>query len=390
MAFEVNRTRFRSLVRPIFYIRRSTISDASFAINESVTSNARAFFEFIKKQPNAYQYLLSIPDPDADHHPFFEEEWLDFKGCPSDNKFASKIDDKGAKKIWSKALSGYANITDGLIIWGIDARKAKPRDIDAACGLRLIPNPDVFESKLRDWIRDATNPPVMGVEYLAVPGPDGPGFVVCFIPESRHRPHRAEVADKHYYYRAGDDFLIADPGLLRTLFYPHIRPRLRVVVMLGSQAYGSEVDDLKVAVTARIFVLNDGTHSANNLCVVLDHDQEVHPESEAGAGWDFLGLVTQQFAFDRGQQSLHKFAFASERPLQPGFQSLAGLITWEFDVLKGHIEMEDDQCRLALPIELTAEVFADDIEPGKGRARFEGDELILRDELQTKLFMRND
>lgn len=27
------------------------------------------------------------------------------------------------KKIWSKAISGYANSCDGIIVWGIDARK---------------------------------------------------------------------------------------------------------------------------------------------------------------------------------------------------------------------------------------------------------------------------
>lgn len=74
------------------------------------------------------------------------------------------------------------------IIWGIDARRTPPRDIDAASSLRQIQDPKVFESKLRDWIRDATNPPIMSVEYEAYPGPSGEGFVVCLIPESRHKP----------------------------------------------------------------------------------------------------------------------------------------------------------------------------------------------------------
>ena len=347
-------------------------------------------FEFIKGRADPFQYLASIPDPNASHHPFFEKEWLDFKGCPSASQAATSIDDKGAKKIWSKALSGYANITDGLIIWGIDARKMKPRDIDAACGLRLIPDPPAFESKLRDWIRDATNPPVMGVEYLSVPGPDGDGFVVCLIPESQHKPHRAEAVDKHYYYRAGDDFLIAEPGLLRALFYPRARPRLSVVAMLGNEDFSYTMDGLQGTVVARIIVMNDGTHSANNLCVVIDHDQEMHPDSEAGAGWDFLGLITQQYAFDPTQQSLHKIAFAAERPFQPGFRSLAGLIRWEITETKGHVIVDGDKIRLAQPIKLTAEIYADNIEHGLGEVIFDGDELILSDNLQGKLFMRTE
>jgi hypothetical protein len=299
----------------------------------SATSNARALFEFIENHGDLYQYLSSIPDPAAAHHPCFEEEWLDFKGCPSNSTNASIVDEAGAKKIWSKALSGYANITDGLIIWGIDARKMPPRDIDAASGLRPLPDPLLFESKLRDWIRDATNPPVMGVEYLSIPGAKGDGFVVCLVPESQHKPHRAEAAGKHYYYRAGDDFLVAEPGLLRTLFYPRTRPQLSVVAMLSIERYASTLGELSLSAEAKILVLNNGMHSATNLCVVLDHDQNVYPQSKPGAGWEFLGLVANPLV-SLNQQSLHAIAFASKRPHQPGFRALAGTITWKFEGIK--------------------------------------------------------
>ena len=109
----------------------------------SPLSNARLFFDDLKRQTDPFAWLSSIPNgPD----PFFEEEWIDFKGQPED--------DKNAKGIWSKALSGYANLTDGIIVWGIDARPTGPRKIDAACGLRLIDDTASFESKLRDWIRE--------------------------------------------------------------------------------------------------------------------------------------------------------------------------------------------------------------------------------------------
>ncbi len=189
-----------------------------------MSSNAKLFFEELRQKADPFQFLSDIPASYATN-PFFEEEWLDFKGAPQNN-----VD---AKKIWSKALSGYANITDGLVIWGIDARKTQPRNIDAACGLRLVTDPDVLGAKLRDWIRDATNPPVMGVEYQSYKGSNGQGFVVCYVPESRHKPHRAEEANRQYYYRAGDDFLAAEPGLLRVLFYPQVQPHLELEVKLS-------------------------------------------------------------------------------------------------------------------------------------------------------------
>lgn len=103
-----------------------------------------------------FRFLSEFPSPPR-AEPFFEEEWIDFKGSPHS--------EKDGRKIWSKALSGFANITDGLVIWGIDARKTRPRHIDAACGMRLLRDPHAYESKQRDWIRDATNPPVTNVQY---------------------------------------------------------------------------------------------------------------------------------------------------------------------------------------------------------------------------------
>lgn len=270
-------------------------------------SNARAYFALIRDQVDPFAFLASLPSrPD----PFFEEEWLDFKGKPQD--------DKDAKKLWSKALSGYANITDGLIIWGVDARKTPPRDIDAAFSLRLITDPQAFESKLRDWIRDATNPPVMGVEYQSYSGPTGEGFVVCLIPESSYKPHRAEFADQHYYYRAGDDFLRAEPGLLRTLFYPQAYPHLSVEVTLRFQLSLSELarehqahpsvfrynkllnSNSSMHLTVRLH--NTGTATARDVYIVIQSNHLI--DLQVGADWD-KGMNPQGIAAFRARRPIH-------------------------------------------------------------------------------------
>ena len=115
-------------------------------------SRAKLWFEDLKSLPSdadRFKFLADIP---SRLDPFFEEEWIDFKGKPKD--------EEDTKQIWSKWLSGYANVTDGLIVWGIDARKTPPRNIDAACKLSLISDPQVFESRLRELAGDATNYPV--------------------------------------------------------------------------------------------------------------------------------------------------------------------------------------------------------------------------------------
>jgi hypothetical protein len=275
-------------------------------------SNARVFLDDLRTRSaeDAYAYLTSIPST-IDTDPFFEEEWLDFKGRPHN--------DDDAKAIWSKALSGFGNITDGLIIWGIDARKSSPRNIDAASGLRLITDPYAFVSKLRIWARTATNPPVTGVEYEAYADPDtGMGFVICFVPLSGYRPHRAEFADKHYYYRAGDSFFMAEPGLLRTLFYPQLNPYMRVAVQLSYELQPSDLARLfktdksdyivnrllngTSLMKVRVHLYNTGTATAKDMYVVLESSHRL--DISQGPDWTKETTPEGNPAF-RAQRSFH-------------------------------------------------------------------------------------
>ena len=230
-------------------------------------SSARAFFEDLTSRSDPYEYLAELPNPQNSLYPVFEQDWLDFKSYTPDEKHA--------KRIWSKALSGFANLTDGIIVWGIDARKTPPRDIDAACGLNLVNDPAAFESKLRDWIRDATNPPVMGVDYKKIIGPNGDGFLLCFIPESTHKPHRAEWADRQYYYRASDDFLPADPAMLRLLFYPRYSPSFEIAVEM---AYMIErlTHETICKLNVNMYIENSGNESARDVCIGVLCDVSGH------------------------------------------------------------------------------------------------------------------
>ena len=265
-----------------------------------IKSSARVFFEYISAQSDGFGYLSSVPDPKAAHAPFFETEWLDFKGAPRD--------DNDAKKIWSKALSGFANVTDGLIVWGIDARKTPPKDIDAACGLRLIRDTEQFESKLRDWIRDATNPPVMGVEYARYPGPDGEGFLVCLVPESTYKPHRAEWAERQYFIRVGDDFIPAEPGLLRMLFFPQKSCLIDVNVSMHYELvypdWPHELPSSKLSIVATLSIGGRSTGRDVYLTVL----SRPPLAGGLGIGKDWRCLPTED----------KRLAFQATRPLHPG------------------------------------------------------------------------
>lgn len=153
-----------------------------------------------------------------------ETEWLDFKS-------GEHLDDD--KTTWSEAICGFANNQGGVIVWGIDARKDKESGVDAACDVKPVASPQALRSRLLELLRTAVEPPLAGVEVRdviqGVAG--GPGFVVCLVPESDTKPHRAEMLkNKPYIIRIADAFINPSPSLLRSLFFPRSGPRLWVEI----------------------------------------------------------------------------------------------------------------------------------------------------------------
>lgn len=178
-------------------------------------STARQFFDgLIAGGSPAIEALVS-----SQQH---ETEWLDFKAGDSLG------DDKST---WSEALCGFANNQGGVLIWGVDARKDST-GVDAACDLRPVANPSALRTRLLELLRTALEPPLAGVEVRDLLQANLTcGFVVCFIPESNSKPHRAEnLPGKPYKIRIADAFINPSPSLLRSLFFPQSSPQLQVEV----------------------------------------------------------------------------------------------------------------------------------------------------------------
>lgn len=236
--------------------------------------------------------------------PTFEEEWVDFKG-------AAIIAPDEIKKIWSKALAGFANTGGGVLIWGIDARKDQA-GVDHALSLSLVPDPDAMKSRLMELHHQSTDPPVLTVEVESYPDPgaSGAGFVVCLIPESPFKPHRAEhLTNKPYYIRAGDDFVIPSPALLRHLFYPHTYSHLWVEVAVTVKPQTKlntkglpMPDGADISYDVRIH--NSGTATAQDVYVVFQSEIRGN-DYRSGKDW----IVT---ANPQGQSAL-----MGRRPLHP-------------------------------------------------------------------------
>lgn len=222
------------------------------------SSSAFEFFRQVRESANPPDFLSALVGSTT---PTFETEWLDFKG-------ADKLGEKDEKRIWSKALSGFANSGGGVIVFGIDARPDAQTQIDCAGVLALSPARFALKSRLLQLHGDATNPPVQGIEVEAYPqgGSEGPGFVVCYIPDSPDRPHRAEH-DKRFYIRAGDDFHVASVSLLRSLFFPHAQSRLVPEVRINPPNASS---GWKLTVFLKLH--NTGTATAHDAFLIVRHD----------------------------------------------------------------------------------------------------------------------
>ncbi len=267
-------------------------------MNDKV-SRAREFFDQIKTAPNPAAFLNDMVTKKKS-----ETDFLEFKG-------ASKISDQQVKEYWSQALSGFANTEGGVLIWGIRADKiADPADpsrkIDAASSLDLVPVPLSFLQLLKDVRLEATIDPVPGIDYVHYENRSGgtEGFVVCMVPESSQKPHRAQLDPKRQYYqRIGDSFVILPHPLLRSLFYPRTRPSLGASIEVTF--FG---DNNKGCIVFSVSLKNKGTSSARNLVVRVKTDTRM-AEGAPATDWEFLKNV-RFMGVD--------FYVFSSRPLHPG------------------------------------------------------------------------
>src|SRR5262245_8507182 len=157
--------------------------------------------------------------------PTMESEHRDFKGGTIVGGAAAgtPLPEKEVSKIWSEALGGFATTSGGVLVWGLDARKAAGDTVDRVTGLNMVSDPHALKSRLQQLVPQATDPPIPGVRIEAFIDPTGKneGFVVCFAPEIPYKPHRAEIGGKRWVMRIADSFVDIRPSVLRSLFFPH-------------------------------------------------------------------------------------------------------------------------------------------------------------------------
>jgi hypothetical protein len=174
---------------------------------------------------NIFEIYETIDQEHIDNYIITKQEenlFLDFKTTTTAD-FTNKDD----KKTFARALSGFANASGGLIIWGIDARK-NAEGIDCANKKIEIDKPSLFISRLNQLTGELVDPVVDGVMHKKIPVSDERGFAVTLIPPSDAGPHMAKGGEDRYYKRSGDSFYKMEHFDIEDMFGRRKKPKLNL------------------------------------------------------------------------------------------------------------------------------------------------------------------
>lgn len=158
---------------------------------------------------------------------------LDFK-LVKDASLSSTDD----KKNLACALSGFANSSGGLIVWGVDARKNSD-GVDCAIALRPIEQVSLLIGRLNSLTGEGVDPSVSQVQHRAIETKAGRGYALTVVPESETGPHMAKLGENRYYKRNGDGFYKMEHYDIADMFGRRRKPKLTVfyrIVGVGQQA----------------------------------------------------------------------------------------------------------------------------------------------------------
>jgi hypothetical protein len=150
----------------------------------------------------------------ADREP--ESLFLDFKRSHQEGTSKNLAQDDN--KNLSKAISGFANSSGGIVVWGVDCRRDPGTGSEIA---QKYPLRDAsgFNTKLQAAISRTTIPAHPGVQILFFDEPDQSpaGYVVVYIPQSLIGPIRS-LTSNQYHVRTGSDFSILPHDVLAGMF----------------------------------------------------------------------------------------------------------------------------------------------------------------------------
>ena len=150
---------------------------------------------------------------------------LDFKTVR-----AAHIDRDDRKRL-AKYLSGFANSSGGLVIWGVVARK-NDHGVDCATASEEISPLGLFLTQLNNFTGQAVSPMVDGVRHRIIETAADRGYAITLVPESISGPHMAKLGEDRYWKRSGDSFYKMEHFDLEDMFGRRQKPDLQIIPAL--------------------------------------------------------------------------------------------------------------------------------------------------------------
>jgi len=172
------------------------------------------------------------------------------------------------RKNFAAALSGFANSSGGIVIWGISARK-NVDGLDCANEARPVTDCRILVARLNQLTGEAVDPVVDGVRHSAHPTAEPAGFVATLVLESDVGPHMAKAGDDRYYKRSGDSFYRMEHYDIADMFGRRKRPRLHLTaeILNAGSTSGGGVEQLKAKLV--IGIENSGRAAARSPYLAL-------------------------------------------------------------------------------------------------------------------------
>lgn len=247
-----------------------------------------------------------------------ETLYLDFKESATTSGAMTKDD----RKNLGRYLSGFANASGGVIVWGVRARSVDDRNpLKQAVELAPIARIRRFADDLLSQIGQVVERLVAGVEvhHFLSNADDASGFAIVYIPASSNKPHMCIAADEgRYYLRSGSQTLVIGHTLVEALFLAQERPRLELQVTTSKV----ETRDSMAPALHQLAVLavkNVGEVSAKNVAVSLIP----FPDRGYRGRFDLERASHVRIPFEDGVSRLaHQFRMGSDTICYPGTMML--------------------------------------------------------------------
>jgi hypothetical protein len=144
------------------------------------------------------------------------------------------------KRNIARCISGFANSSGGIVIWGIDARKNSD-GVDCAGAIVELQKPAVLVSHLNTLSGDAASPIIDGLRHKPiVNSKTGGGVVSTYVPETDGGPYMAMLGEQRYYKRSGDSFYQMEHFDLEDMFGRRQKPNLEIIIQPSNIENGIE------------------------------------------------------------------------------------------------------------------------------------------------------